>query len=251
MNALSKYYERLDLEENATPEDIKKAYRKLAKKWHPDKFVNDPQKSKLAQQTFLEIHEAYEKLKDQGSYENQNNTNINEAESVYVNKDIHNEAEKAELYYQLGVTEAEKEDWEEAIKYFTLAIKIDDTFIKAYYYRGAVLEKMGLNLRAEADLNQADMLKNLNHQDSNYSSFFTDVRKHKSRRKYRHNYSQPSKKHYRSTKGRISNTTKNNPVLIVVVSTIILIAFTSAFIQSARDSNRNNQNTSSLIKVTI
>ena len=32
------YYKILKIDRNATPEQIKKAFRKLALKWHPDKF---------------------------------------------------------------------------------------------------------------------------------------------------------------------------------------------------------------------
>ncbi|KAI8096529.1 DnaJ domain-containing protein [Halteromyces radiatus] len=53
------YYEVLDLSENATEEEIKKAYRKLALKYHPDKN-KDPD----AQQKFQNISHAYEILSD-------------------------------------------------------------------------------------------------------------------------------------------------------------------------------------------
>lgn len=53
------YYEILGVDKNATPEEIKSAYRKLAKQYHPD--VN---KSPDATQKFKDINEAYEVLSD-------------------------------------------------------------------------------------------------------------------------------------------------------------------------------------------
>jgi curved DNA-binding protein len=52
------YYNILGLTKNATEQDIKKAYRKLARKYHPDLNPND----KVAEQKFKEINEANEVL---------------------------------------------------------------------------------------------------------------------------------------------------------------------------------------------
>jgi DnaJ-class molecular chaperone len=52
------YYEVLKLQQNASLEDIKKAYRKLAKKYHPD--INPGNKE--AEERFKEINEAYNTL---------------------------------------------------------------------------------------------------------------------------------------------------------------------------------------------
>jgi curved DNA-binding protein len=54
------YYKLLGLDKKATNEDIKKAYRKLALKWHPDKNPND----KSAEERFKKISEAYAVLSD-------------------------------------------------------------------------------------------------------------------------------------------------------------------------------------------
>lgn len=54
-------YEVLGVSRNATPEEIKKAYRTLAKKYHPDNYVNNPL-ADLAAEKFKEINEAYEQL---------------------------------------------------------------------------------------------------------------------------------------------------------------------------------------------
>ncbi|WP_062192628.1 molecular chaperone DnaJ [Caldimonas taiwanensis] len=56
------YYEVLGVAKNASEEDIKKAYRKLAMKYHPDRNQGD--KAKEAEEKFKEAKEAYEMLSD-------------------------------------------------------------------------------------------------------------------------------------------------------------------------------------------
>src|SRR5436853_5070479 len=60
MAAKRDYYEILAVERTATDEEIKKAYRKLAVKFHPDKNPGD----KAAEEQFKELGEAYEALSD-------------------------------------------------------------------------------------------------------------------------------------------------------------------------------------------
>ncbi|XP_025911675.1 dnaJ homolog subfamily C member 5G [Apteryx mantelli] len=55
-------YHVLGLEKGASPEEIKKAYRKLALKYHPDKNPDDP----AAAERFKEINSAHATLSDEG-----------------------------------------------------------------------------------------------------------------------------------------------------------------------------------------
>ncbi|MBR1859513.1 MAG: molecular chaperone DnaJ [Selenomonadaceae bacterium] len=55
------YYEVLGINKNATDDEVKKAYKKLAKKWHPDL---NPDNKKEAEEKMKEINEAYDILKD-------------------------------------------------------------------------------------------------------------------------------------------------------------------------------------------
>jgi DnaJ-class molecular chaperone len=55
------YYQILGVPKNAAEKDIKSAYRKLAKKWHPDA---NPNNQKEAEEKFKDLQEAYEVLGD-------------------------------------------------------------------------------------------------------------------------------------------------------------------------------------------
>src|SRR5512136_1998697 len=60
MSTKADYYEILGVPKTASEDDIKKAYRKLAMKYHPDKNPGD----KSAEEKFRDATEAYEILKD-------------------------------------------------------------------------------------------------------------------------------------------------------------------------------------------
>ena len=59
---MSDYYNTLGIARNASSEEVRKAYRKLAIKWHPDRNVDNKDQ---AEQRFKEIAEAYEVLSDE------------------------------------------------------------------------------------------------------------------------------------------------------------------------------------------
>ena len=55
------YYKILNIEKNASEDEIKKSYKKMAIKWHPDK---NPENKEEAEAKFKEISEAYQVLSD-------------------------------------------------------------------------------------------------------------------------------------------------------------------------------------------
>jgi len=103
------YYQILEIDKNATQEEIKKAYRKLSLKYHPDKNHGN----KEAEEKFKEINKAYQILSDpetrntydiygedfgsMGSSGSDTSSNINEIRREFAKA----EAEKLELKKQM------------------------------------------------------------------------------------------------------------------------------------------------------
>ena len=62
-------YSILGVDRNASDDEIKKAYRKLSRKYHPDANINNPNKEQ-AEEKFKQVQQAYEQImreKEQGS----------------------------------------------------------------------------------------------------------------------------------------------------------------------------------------
>ena len=130
-------YEVLGVPSNATEEQIKMAYKELAKKYHPDKYINNPL-SDLAAEKMQEINQAYNELmknrssyaggKQSNSYDNFNqvrtliNQNrIDEAQNALNAMNVRN----AEWHYLMGVVMQRKGWHDMAYQHFTSACASD------------------------------------------------------------------------------------------------------------------------------
>lgn len=57
-------YKILEIDRNASDEEVKKAYRKLSRKYHPDANINNPNKDE-AEAKFKEVQQAYQQIMDE------------------------------------------------------------------------------------------------------------------------------------------------------------------------------------------
>lgn len=142
-------YKVLGIDPGATDEEVKKAYRELARKYHPDNYVNTPL-ADLAEEKMKEVNEAYETIRkmrkegDQGdryggatqngtSYYGENRlreirayieqNNFYEAE-IRLNSIVNSER-TAEWYFLKGVVFRARGWYFEAAKYFEAACSMD------------------------------------------------------------------------------------------------------------------------------
>jgi WD40 repeat protein len=156
---VEQYYEILGLKPNASLDEVKKAYRNLAKNWHPDRFFNDPQLKQQAEEKIKLINQAYEALQSQGF-------NIKSLDSC---SEIKTERTDPEFYYKQGVAKAELEQFTEAVEDFSRAIRIDPEHIKAYQYRGFIREKLGLQNAARSDFDAVFRIKLKQNPETSFS----------------------------------------------------------------------------------
>jgi curved DNA-binding protein CbpA len=151
---INEAYTVLGLEPGASQAEVKQAYRKLVKIWHPDRFAHAQQKQEAEEKIKL-INEAYNKLKTyQPTSTNQSpQTQPTEKTTVYVNRS------NAEIFYNWGVENAELGRYAEALSDFTHAIRINPNYVEAYKYRGFICSILGYEYRATSDLNKAAELE--------------------------------------------------------------------------------------------
>ncbi len=62
MTDIQRCYEILGVESGVSLEELKRAYRRLVKAWHPDRFTHDPRLQQRAENKLKEINVAYERV---------------------------------------------------------------------------------------------------------------------------------------------------------------------------------------------
>ncbi|MGF1591133.1 MAG: DnaJ domain-containing protein [Pleurocapsa sp.] len=155
MDDIFQYYAILGIKHTASPEATKKAYRNLAKVWHPDRYVNNPILKAKAEDEIKKINQAYATIKAYAADPHQ----IVEPISNNPKSRISKQQTTPESYYQQGVIYAEQENYQAALDSFAQAIRVNGDYLEAYQYRGFILSKLGYKLRADAEFKKAHQLK--------------------------------------------------------------------------------------------
>lgn len=109
------YYAILELNRNASINDIKKAYRELAKKWHPDK---NPDNRENAEIKFKLIAEAYGVLSDEEKKQKYDQFGICEGDAPNFSSGF---PDLSEIFASMGMHQPQQQPQQEAVIDITLA----------------------------------------------------------------------------------------------------------------------------------
>ncbi|MEQ8962612.1 MAG: DnaJ domain-containing protein, partial [Coleofasciculus sp. C2-GNP5-27] len=139
------YYKILEVSPGATQQEIKKAYRRLVRQYHPDLHPNNPE----ATERFRAICEAYQVLSDGGKrrqYDREVQPQPNPPKT---------ESTTAQDFYVRAVSKALAKNYQGAVKDCNQAISRNPNFVEAYVERGAAYYKLGNARETLQDCNQA------------------------------------------------------------------------------------------------
>lgn len=134
------YYETLEVERCISTEELKKAYRNLAKKYHPDKYANESlDKQNEVKEIFAQINEAYQVLSNEKSrkeydltlLKNKKESNSQKSNSTSKNRDFFNKNDLNDMFSSFFSPKSSKNDSDGNLKK-----EMDDKFKSFFGIKG-------------------------------------------------------------------------------------------------------------------
>lgn len=135
--AKQNHYEVLNLPKTASTDEVKTAYRKLAKQWHPDRFPEGAEKQE-AEEKFQALTEAYNTLSDETLRRRYDEGD----EEDKVTLENLSQSDQAKLFFHNGVQQFKKEAYAEAADYFSQAAKLQPEVAKYHSHVGLAFSKI-------------------------------------------------------------------------------------------------------------
>lgn len=141
------YYSILQVSSQATSEDIKLSFRRLARQYHPDLNPDNPETA----ERFKQISEAYEILSDEIKRRRYDTNRSLEQKTSYTtytttsDTKVTTKVSQAKDFYFRGVAKTKNRQYKKAIKEYSRAIELDPKFIEAYLKRSEMRYKLGDN----------------------------------------------------------------------------------------------------------
>ena len=129
MQVKKDYYRILELSPGASLEDIKGAFRRLAREYHPDLHPDNPKSA----EKFKSIAIAYQVLRD--FFESERNSNKEVTENTT--------SDNYQDFYVRGIQLSLERDYQRSLENFTKAIELQPDFERAYLKRCETLYKLG------------------------------------------------------------------------------------------------------------
>jgi len=151
------YYRILRIKDTATTQEIRRAFYKLAKEFHPDRHYHLPsdKKYKLSQ-VFAHISTAYSTLSNPAKRKEYDKSLTLKPEKLGSNTEI------AKRRFDEGRAEFKQKRYEEAARLFGEACYLDGSVSKYHFYRGIALGRLGRYKEAERAIGRALQLEPAN-----------------------------------------------------------------------------------------
>ncbi len=174
-------YEVLGVSTNASNEEVKKAYRELSRKYHPDSYANNPL-AELAEEKFKEVQDAYNQImkqRESGNYSGNSNSGRsygNNGSYGYGNNGGYNYGNNSNRSYNYGQDSVELQSVRSYIdarrfhEALNMLANIQNRNARWYYYSSIANMGIGNNIMAVNHANQAAAMEPGNMEYVNYAN---------------------------------------------------------------------------------